>query len=680
MALGSNVPTPYASSSGTIYYVDKDTGSDSNNGLSLAQAWATVNKACQTVPANSIIKVKKATTVYSETFTLTRGGTQNNPITVQAYDTANPPTIQGKITLQGTGASYWWWRYIDFDGGTLSGNNNLMKLTGSGADRFASNVAPHHVGFYACTAHDALGSGAGWITTFNDVHEIQWWNCVSYSNDPLTTTHGWYFNGGSNLYCMNCIARDNGGYGFHIFTDGDQVPSNIRLYNCLSISQDGRAGYLIQYGSGDPDNNALVPYNNHFYNCIGAFNTQGGASDRYGYRVKSGTAISSWTGYGPKNTIESCLAFGNTDGASDIVTAQMVDVTNLIQGDPLFVNWPAFDYRLQSGTAARNEPATTKTNTFEGGSNGTTISAVNSGGASGSAFNTVTVGSGNTFTFANDSGKVTQTLGGKWTFGGTAVGSAVWTGLGSLTAKTWFRGTFVASALPTVGNWFGIFQTNVAAGTRCAAIALRTDGKIQVYDAAGVGSSSSVSSTRLSANTLYRLEFAITPGVGGTGIVEWWLYDSATAGAANFIEHNTTSGLTLGANIDQFQIGVDVTPANVSGISGWYDDLAISTVDQLGPRGGSSFTPNPAIATGIEANTPAIDFNGATRAAADIGPIAYTTSGGTITPPGEQVNLGPAYSNNQSLGAEANSAYMTQFNQIDFKNPKPRAGQLKGHK
>ncbi len=624
MPLGANVPATYPVSSGTVYYVDKDTGSDANNGLSEGAAWATVQHACLTAPANSIVRVKKGASNYSETFTLTNGGTAGNPITVQAYDPANRPTITGKITLQGSSAAYWWWRDMIFDGGTTSGNNNLFKLTGSGADRHASNVGAHHIGFYNCDAHDALGAGAGFITTFDDVHEIQWWNCTSYSNDPLTTTHGWYLNGGNALYCMNCVARDNGGYGFHIFTDGDQMPTNIKLFNCLSISQDGRAGYLIQYGSADPDNNALVPYDNHMYNCMGVFQTQGNASDRYGFRVKSGTAITSWAGYGPVNTLESCLAFGNTDGATDIATPQMVTVTNLIQGDPLFVNWPAFDYHLQSGTAARSEPARLKQNTLEGGTNGTTITTGNSGGASGDAFNSVTVGTGNTLTYNNTTGKVTQTLGAKWTFGGTNNGTALWTGLGSLTGQVWFRATFVASAIPTVGNWFGVLQANTSSSVRCAAIGLRTDGKIQVYDAAGLAITASTSSTVLSPNTMYRIEFAVTPGTGGTGVVEWWLYDSATAGAANFIEHKQTTGLTLGANVDQFQFGVDSTPANVNGISGWYDDLAVSTADQLGPRGGSAFTANPAIQAGLEAYTPTIDFTGATRQHADIGPYAYT--------------------------------------------------------
>ena len=353
MSLGANVPAPYPASSGTTYYVDKDTGSDADDGLSEANAWATIQHACATAPANAIVRVKKGASAYAENFSISRGGTANNPITMQAFDPANRPSVLGEITKSGVNASYWWWRDFIFDGGSASPNNNLFKITGTGADKHATGVAPHHIGFWNVDAHDALGSGAGFITTYDDVHEIQWWNASSYSNDPLTTTHGWYLNGGHDMHLINYITRDNGGYGIHVFTDSsaEYIVKDVHLYNGLAISQDGRAGMLVQYGSPGLDDVTKVPTGIHAHNCISAFQTQGSAGDRYGWRYKA-ASITNWAGYGPVCTEDHCITYGNTDGNYDDVDPDMISRTNAITTDPLFVDYAAFNYHLQAGSPA----------------------------------------------------------------------------------------------------------------------------------------------------------------------------------------------------------------------------------------------------------------------------------------------------------------------------------------
>ena len=67
----------------TNYYVNGATGSNSNNGLSMATAWKTIQKACNAAPANSIVHIKGGT--YHENLTLNVSGTQNNPIVFTNY-------------------------------------------------------------------------------------------------------------------------------------------------------------------------------------------------------------------------------------------------------------------------------------------------------------------------------------------------------------------------------------------------------------------------------------------------------------------------------------------------------------------------------------------------------------------------------------------------------------------
>ena len=604
--LGTNLPARLVESSGSTFYV-ATTGNDSTGDGSSGNPWATMNKLLTTLNGNQRGRIRPGT--YNEgDLTCSRGGTAGNTITIEADDPSNPPIILGRINLTTSGATYWRFRNLINDANATF--SSCWKPT-SGAN---------NIEWFGCESRNTTGAGGGWLCTQSTTNNLQWWNCLSHDNAVATTgTHGWYFNGGHHYYMVNCVSRDNGGYGLQCFTDTGQTLDHIYCYNSLFISSNLRAGVIISGDSVTVTSASLAAQDCHFYNCISAFNDGAGGSNRYGWYIHF-AGFSDYTGY-VKNTLDNCIAFGNTDGTlvADNAGASVIN-TNFITSDPLFQNRFINDFHLQSGIAGRAEPSLLKQNTLEGGTNGTTISNANSGGASGDAFSSVAVGSGNTYTFDNSSGKVTQTLGAKWVFGGTTIGTCRWTGLGSFTGDVWFRNTIYISAIPSVGNWFGFVQANTSASVRCAAIGLRTDGKIQVYDAAGVASTSSTSTTVLQINTLYRIEWRVNIT---SGEVEWWLYDSATKGAANFIEHKITTGLTLGANVDQYQTGVDSTPANVNGISVWYDDFGISTVDQLGPRGGSSFSPSPAIAAGLDTYTPTFDLDNQLRVNADIGPYLY---------------------------------------------------------
>jgi hypothetical protein len=169
------------------------------------------------------------------------------------------------------------------------------------------------------------------------------------------------------MHCMNCIARDNGGYGFHVFTDADQKPRDIHFYNCLAHSQQLRSGFLISLGSGAADDLSLYPDSIFYWNCLSTFQTEGGAGDRKGWRHR-GLSISSWVGFTP-NEMNYCLSYSNTDGDNEFTDALQVTTTAFITGfDPKFVDHANNDFSLQAASpcVGRGHPSYCPTIDFNG--------------------------------------------------------------------------------------------------------------------------------------------------------------------------------------------------------------------------------------------------------------------------------------------------------------------------
>ena len=80
----------------TNYYVDGISGSDLNSGTSLVLAWKTIQKACNSATANSIVQIKGGT--YNENIIVNVSGTLGNPITIKNY-------MNDLVLIDGTGTS-----------------------------------------------------------------------------------------------------------------------------------------------------------------------------------------------------------------------------------------------------------------------------------------------------------------------------------------------------------------------------------------------------------------------------------------------------------------------------------------------------------------------------------------------------------------------------------------------
>jgi hypothetical protein len=361
------LPTRMPESSGTTYYVGGTGASDANAGTNPAAPWATLNKAFTDAPADAIVKVRPGT--YAETIACTRGGTDiNSVITIEAESTK--PVLQGNLRLEGINAAYWRLRNMIFNANDTS--DSSLKITYTGADAGAANVGAHHIELYGCEAHNTLGAGGTYLVTGTSVHDIQWWNCLGYDADPTSNeAHGWYLDGGSNLYLINCISRDNGGYGYHCYNgSGVQALRDVYFHNCLADAQVLRSGFIIRSDAtqaaavANPD---LLIQAVHFYNCIST-NHQS-ATTAYGFRIyyPNMTDFSLVPGF-DAHTMDNCLSYNNASGDLfvGIPTTDILTNTGFITAqNPLYSDQPNNDFHITAGSPAIQAGQLSNTPSFD---------------------------------------------------------------------------------------------------------------------------------------------------------------------------------------------------------------------------------------------------------------------------------------------------------------------------
>lgn len=85
-----------SSATGTVYFVDKTKGKNSNVGTSPDQAWKSIQKACNSATPNSVVFIKAGT--YNENIVVNVSGKTGNPITFKNYNNET-------VIVDGTGKS-----------------------------------------------------------------------------------------------------------------------------------------------------------------------------------------------------------------------------------------------------------------------------------------------------------------------------------------------------------------------------------------------------------------------------------------------------------------------------------------------------------------------------------------------------------------------------------------------
>jgi hypothetical protein len=216
-------------------------------------------------------------------------------------------------------------------------------------------------------------------------------------------------------------------------------------------------------------------------------------------------------------------------------------------------------------------PAPPLANTFEGGSDGTSITTGNSGGASGDAFSAV----GGTVTFET-SKAMHGVLSAEVAIPGVADSRTVkWLTLGSFTTDVWVRVYLQFPSQPATSLRFIRFQTN--AGSTCGYFFLQGGtGKFAAMNAAGTGTA--VGATEVAYNQWVRFEGRVRAATSN-GQMEWRYY--ASADSASIPDTTSSTTMVLGADADEVQYGNTNTSAPTS-YTFYMDDVAVSSSAWLG--------------------------------------------------------------------------------------------------
>ena len=283
---------------GNAYYVDFESGSDSNDGFSTATPWkhspgddnAIGNPASTTLTAGDIVYFKKGVT-YRGTITSSWSGQDGNPIT---YTTINWGTGNATIDGNGTGRTIVLSSsdYLLFDGLEITGANGTASPEwGIGSTGFNTGIeirnsiihgnkngninfrhaissSVHNNIIYNMQVGSFTGSGTQ-VYMFSDAtteseKNVIYNNIIHDGNVDAITVHGKYVDIYNNTISNHYDLTYHGdGIVINGLDSGDKITSNIKiykntLYNC------GSCIYLDAASSDRTVENIWI-YNNKIY-------------------------------------------------------------------------------------------------------------------------------------------------------------------------------------------------------------------------------------------------------------------------------------------------------------------------------------------------------------------------------------------------------------------------------
>lgn len=212
-------------------------------------------------------------------------------------------------------------------------------------------------------------------------------------------------------------------------------------------------------------------------------------------------------------------------------------------------------------------------NSVEGVASGTTITAANSGGASGDAFNVVTTGSGAT-TASDNTHAMHGTVSAKIAVGATSTTANLnWTTSVGTQSQIWFRTYLFATANPAaIIRMFAAITTS----TLCGAVLITTTGALRWVNTAGTTILTTTNTIPL--NAWCRVEGFLI-GSATVGQVELKLFKVPDSIVATEILTSTANQNT-NASPNDYRFGISAATTNAGPY--WLDDMALSTTGYLG--------------------------------------------------------------------------------------------------
>jgi hypothetical protein len=245
----------------TSYYVDTATGSDSNAGTSLTTAWKTIQKACTSATANSVVQIKGGS--YYENIVMNVNGTDaSNTITFKNYNDETV-IIDGTGTSGSTMFEITNKSHLVIDGITIQNKtvNNaqglLVESTGTKtvSDITLKNMVIQNINWTSSASTTPSSSknaqglivygGDGGITSLT-VDNCEVSNCILGQSEALA------INGNVDGFVVkNCKVHDNTNIGIDV----------IGHEGTASVNDEARNGYVS---------------NNLCYNNVASYATSAG--------------------------------------------------------------------------------------------------------------------------------------------------------------------------------------------------------------------------------------------------------------------------------------------------------------------------------------------------------------------------------------------------------------------
>jgi hypothetical protein len=212
---------------------------------------------------------------------------------------------------------------------------------------------------------------------------------------------------------------------------------------------------------------------------------------------------------------------------------------------------------------------TSFTNTFEGGTNGTTLTNANSGGASGMELISIANNAGTTLTFSNVQARGTLSF--CINFAVLAAGYGIWNWVSSI--RSVFRFYYYAEEYDT--NFFEVIQTRNSSAIMAKIGLTNSVNGTQVFVIQNAAAASVIASPYpLQPNHWYRVEMAVTKGTTtSNGRIEFAYYDKDSSAAIYTADTGTTTN-TGTTDFATIRVGSSNGPTSYPVVA-YYDDLAV---------------------------------------------------------------------------------------------------------
>jgi hypothetical protein len=256
-------------------------------------------------------------------------------------------------------------RYIELDGINIDGTNAVSGTVVLGD-------SSNHIRLQNA---EIIGSPtSGWCAAICGGHYSELLNLTIHGGGPTQDNCGGaqcnsygIYTGGDNNLIDGCEIYDPGGTGIQIYHGSGQgaaannIIRNTRIHDITRSGEPRMWGIIIGNGSGNQI------YNNIIYNGLG--NADGNNAGIYVYGA-SGTSIYNNTVYNIRaqgifisgqasgTQVKNNVAYQSTGGNYNNGGSGTIASNNLFDSDPLFENSGSGDFRLQSGSPARDQGTT----------------------------------------------------------------------------------------------------------------------------------------------------------------------------------------------------------------------------------------------------------------------------------------------------------------------------------